>query len=276
MDSRLSIHLYQPTLEGVSTQFALVRFALQKLSKARIKKFYHARVDAMEAGLAAYLRRLDPETMPGGHEFAKVKDGADAVLRHSRKDASKQSRPSDARFKKELSEDRLNQSELLLLVAHFESFLKEIHRTFLLADPVRVFGKSEKEVKLNEIFPSDAHPAPPFDKFLNETVIREIKKLDSQRIEQKADYFQKHFGVVFGTDDDMKDLKSLLEMRNQISHEIYKRPAESLEQISDQHIVSEQMLGKARWLFYEVPRRCIEVGARDYPAHFRSINVTGA
>jgi len=257
-------------LEAVQTQFALIRFALSRLSKASIREFFHGRVDAMQAALDQYLRDLNPEAMPAGVEIASVKGGIDAYVSLQRKKARKDSRPSDHRFRIELSEDRLNQSELLLLVAHFESFMKEVHHTLLLANPLKAFGKSEKEVKLKEVFLSDADPVRPFDKFFRETVIKEVKRLDSQKIDQKAEYFQKHFGISFGSADEIAELTDILKVRNQISHEIYKRPPNSLEDVSDQLIVSDQTLSRARWLFYEVPRRCIDAGARDYPSYFRS------
>lgn len=183
------------------------------------------------------------------------------------KQQRKKNRPADVRFKRELSEDRLNQSELLLLVAHFESFMKEVYRTFLTAAPARVFGASDTKVILRDVF--DHQTPNPFERFLKELMIKEVKRLDAQRIEQRAKYFQEHFGVLFGSEAEIDQLKEIMTIRNKIAHEIYSRPPCTLEQVTEQPLVSDEMLGRARSLFRDVPRRCIQTGEKDYPTYFR-------
>ena len=264
-DTRLSVELYLDALQGVETQFALIRLALGELSKNAIKGFLKA--------------RLEKELGKIGDAFVKAKVIAqgqlvevldvveEGVKKLVKKQHRKDSRPSDTRFKIELSEDRLNQSELLLMVAHFESFMKEVHRTFLTAAPAKVFSKRDTKFMLREAFQDEAGGL--FSKFLKELVIKEVKKLDAMRIEQRSEYFSEYFGVSFGSQVDIGDLKEIMEMRNKISHEIYCPPPLGPEEVTDQPLVPDKMLERARGLFREVPRRCVEAGAKVYPSHFR-------
>jgi hypothetical protein len=263
-DGRLCSRPYREALDGVETQFALVRFVLKESKGRVIQEFYKDR-------LAAQLGKMDDgfskiRNQPGeeSQEWDEVHEG---LREYARKKHKKESRPSDNRFKIELSEDRLNQSELLLLVAHFESFMKEVHRTFLTAAPARVFGRSEAKVMLCDVF--DAQAGNPFGTFLKEVIIKEVKWLDAQRIDKRAEYFAKHYGVSFGAPKEIETLKEIVAMRNKISHEVYAPPPHSPEQVREQPLVGDDMLKQARRLFKEVPNRCIEAGAKVYQSFFR-------
>jgi hypothetical protein len=185
----------------------------------------------------------------------------------AKKEHRKESKTSDNRFKIELSEDRLNQSELLLLVAHFESFMKEVHLAFLTAAPAKVFSKRDTSFMLREAFQDGSGGC--FTKFLKELITKEVKSLDSQRVDRRADYFAKNFQVSFGSEAEIKHLKEILDTRNKISHEIYLAPAHTLEDVRDQPLVSDEMLNRARQLFRQIPRRCVEAGAKDYQSYFQ-------
>lgn len=378
-DTRLSINPYLKALDAVETQFALIRFALNKLSKGQIQGFYKARLNAQlttistsldnarewvaltfSAGDLVDLRSLasklkqptdavstylknqlsattlialakyqgsgsDPVPLQKTlvedinriirsrsiYETQRFADGSlrsetqqllaqnpqgDALLRlnrllledaypqeisrseewestkedaleYKKKMHKKDNRPADTRFKIEMSEDRINQSELLLLVAHFESFMKEVHQTFLTAAPAKVFSKRDTKFMLRELFAPETGSS--FSKFLNELIIKEVKRLDKENIEAMAGYFFEHFGIGFGTKEEIDDLKEIMVTRNKISHEIYSTPPRTLEQIKDQPLVSDAMLKRARNLFKSVPRKCVEVGAKTYQSHFR-------
>lgn len=256
-DNRLSVINYHEALDGVKTQFALARFALNNLSKNRIKEFYKTllrnRLDTIE-------HRCDKN---GFDETIKK-----MVSEFEKRKLRKNFRSSDTRFKLELSEDRLNQSELLLLVAHFESFMKQIHEAFLNAAPAKVFSERDTKFMLREAFQNEAEGGS--GRFLKELIIKEVKSLDSQHIRKRHEYFEKYFGVGFGTKEDVDDLKEIMDTRNKISHEIYCPPPCNLEHVKDQPLVSNHMLKRACWLFDDIPRRCIDVGARTYPSYFRS------
>jgi hypothetical protein len=263
-DGRLCFRAYRETLEGVETQFALVRFVLKESKGRLIQQFYKDRLAARLAKMDDVFGKIRNRPGENPQEWDELhEDQREYALKKNKRE----SRPADNRFKIELSEDRLNQSELLLLVAHFESFMKEVHRTFLTAAPARVFGGSEAKVMLREVF--DAQAGNPFGPFLKELIIKEVKWLDTQRIDKRADYFAKHYGVSLGSPREIETLKHLMVTRNKISHEIYAPPPRSPEDVREQPLVGDDMLKQARQLFRDIPRRCIEAGAKVYQSFFR-------
>ena len=105
---------------------------------------------------------------------------------------------------------------------------------------------------------------------------KEVKWLDSQNIEAKADYFVERFGISFGNAKDIEELKSIMRRRNQISHEIYEPPQNNdemlkavLEKGKEQPLVPDPMLAKARRLFNWIPQNCFEHGAKTYQSYFK-------
>ena len=260
-DSRLAIHAYLQAIERVEIQFALIRFALKSLSAARIRGFHQAHLQAQLSGIESGFKRL--KELSPEEAFDGIKE---MVFDHLRKKHRKENRHADTRFKIEFSEDRINQSELLLLVAHFESFMKEVHRTFLTAAPGKVFSKRDTKVMLREVF--DGQSANAFGKFLKELIIKEVKFLDSQRVARRVEYFSEHFGISFGSQEEITELEEIMQVRNRISHEIYAPPPSNPEQVRDQALVGDEMLKRARQLFRNIPSRCIEVGAKTYQSYF--------
>ena len=260
-DSRLTIHAYLQAIERVETQFAIIRFALKSLSPAKIRGFYKAQLQAQVSTIESGFKMLKEHSPE--QDFDGLKE---MMFEHLRKKHRMDNRRADIRFKIEFSEDRINQSELLLLVAHFESFLKEVHRTFLIADPGKVFSNRDTKVMLRDIF--DAQSANPFSKFLKEKILKEVSTLDRQSIERRDDYFSEHFGISSGSQKDITKLKEIMEVRNRISHEIYASPPSTPEQVQDQALVSDKMLEYARQLFRSFPSKCIEIGAQTYQSYF--------
>jgi len=264
-DTRLTARHYRATLEGVETQFALIRFALGAISKNAIKGFFKARRDHQLDTTSKFFQILKPTAQ--GDELEQWKQMEEMQRAFIKKKHRKDSRPADTRFKIEFSEDRLSQSELLLLVAHFESFMREVHRRFLTAAPGKVFSKRDTKFMLRELFEDSTVSYS--GSFFTELAAKEVKSLDSQRVERRAEYFLEHFGISFGSEKEIGDLKVIMDTRNKISHEIYCSPPRSLEQIRLQPLVSDEMLKMARRLFVDIPVRCIEAGAKVYQSSFR-------
>ena len=86
--------------------------------------------------------------------------------------------------------------------------MKDVHRTFLTAAPAKVFSSRDTKVMLRDVF--DASAGNPFATFLNELIIKEVKWLDSQRIDKRAEYFSQHYGVSFGSPEDIVALKQIM------------------------------------------------------------------
>ena len=265
-DTCLSLRPYEEAVDEVRRQFEFVRFALRHLSRNRMVEFFRQCAADEIAGFKRDLAWVKAQ-LPADRveELTQIED---VLLKHKKSEARRRSRPADVRFRVEFSEDRLNQSELLLSVAHFESFLKLAHRTFLQACPTKVFGSRDKEIPLREIFdPTCSHLDT--DRFLNELIFKEVKWLDSQNIERKAEYFQKYFGISFGQKREIAELKEIMNLRNKISHEAYVPPPKSPSDVQEQPLISEKMLKRARRFFIQIPKECVKVGVKSFPRQFR-------
>lgn len=266
-DNRISDWDYQEAILGIQTQFELIRFGLQFLPKSRIGAFFRSRINQEMAAAERAWTQIFTE-MP---ELAD--DLKPELLAAERKKLRRRYKTKDIRVRKEVSEDRLNQSELLLLVAHFESFMKVIHETFLKAAPHKVFGKMFRgkpnaELSISSLFDSTQNH---WDsrKFVAEMIYKEVKWLDNQSIEHRAGYFAEHFTVSYGSADAIKQLKEIFDLRNQISHQAYSAPPKNLDEIKEQPLVSGDTLNGARRFFTWIPKGCVEVGAKTYPSYFR-------
>jgi hypothetical protein len=276
-DKRLSFRPYRLVLESVQTQFDLIRFSLKIIKLKDRKQFFKQKAEKKLAD------NEKSRIFIKQHKILSDKDAdqnADAVIESIKSQLRRENRAGNLLAVSEFSEDRLNQSELLLLVAHFESFMRLVHETFLLAAPNKVFGKGFRDeqnprIPVKEIFDS-TQSTWNTQKFLKELVAKEVKWLDSQNIEVKADYFSKHFGISFGSAKEIEELKSILRRRNEVSHEIYEPPKnqdemlkETLEKGKERPLVLDPMLAKARRFFFWIPQKCIEYGGANYQNYFK-------
>ncbi len=265
-DERLSFRPYRQTLESVQTQFDLLRFCLKLLKPKDRKRFLQEAAERKIAQLEE--RRLEAKDLRD-EEVDPIFDLQIATVSSNMRKAC---RSGNLHALSEFTEDRLNQSELLLLVAHFESFMKLVHEKYLYADPRRVFAKGHRDkqnpkIAIKSVFSS---------KFEPELIETEVRWLDAQSIKFKAKYFGKNFSVHFGTADEIKSLIEIMKRRNQISHEVYEPPKdedkmlkETLEQGKQQALVDTPMLEQARHFFYRIPLRCIEHGRKTYQSYFK-------
>lgn len=279
----LSLEPYKELLDRVETQFGLLRFSLKSLKRRDYNQFWDLvgskQVAQFEKTCSILKKHLNDQKQPKPIVDSLV-DSFDSIKRDALANVKRAKRAGSLRATAEFTEDRLNQSELLLLVAHFESFMKVVHERFLHAAPAKVFGKGFRDtqnakIALEDIFPSGQSGWNP-DKFLSELIAKEVKWLDSQSIPTKADYFNKRLGISFGPPEEIENLKQIMELRNQISHEIYEHPKnheemlkETLGQGIQPPLVSAPTLERARQLFYLIPRKCIEHGAKSYPYQFK-------
>ena len=275
-DLRLSGTPYRKEIANVTLQFELIRFLLKQLTETDKKKFFRQFAEKGIEG-AEKLRALCNE---GGNLSADIAEQCvAAIIGHTKREQRQRNKVKVYHYV-EFLEDRLNQSELLFLVAHFESFMKLVHERFLRAAPHKVFGtafrgKQRTRVELREIFSAKTQ-AWSTSKFLKELITKEVKWLDAQGTQQKAAYFEKHFGISFGSVEDGKALKNIMRLRNQISHEIFEVQKSEDEMLKERlgegkelPLVPDGTLRKARELFDAIPRKCLEIGAKTYHSNFR-------
>jgi hypothetical protein len=211
MSDKLSFKPYREVLERVQIQFDLIRFSL-KVIKPKDQKLFFKKVAEGKIAKIEKTRILFKQHKIDSDE--EIDQTANERIESVKSELRRENRAGNLYAISEFTEDRLNQSELLLLVAHFESFMKLVHETFLLAAPNKVFGKSFRDdqnprIPIKEIFDSTQNSWNT-QKFLSELIVKEVKWLDSQNIETKADYFSKHFGISFGNAKEIEELKSIM------------------------------------------------------------------
>lgn len=257
----------------MQTQFDLLRFCLKFLKPKDRKRFLQESAERKISQLEE--RRLEAKDL----RDEEVDPMFDLQIATISSNMRKACRSRNLHTLSEFTEDRLNQSELLLLVAHFESFMKLVHERFLHAAPSRVFANGFRDdqnprILIRDIFDSGQGSWNP-QKFLRELITKEVKWLDAQGIETKADYFAKHFGVQFGSPEDITELVAIMRRRNQISHEVYEPPRnhdqmlkETLRDGKQQPLVDTPMLKRARHFFHWIPKKCIEHGGKTYQSYF--------
>ena len=259
-------------------QFDLIRFSLKVIKPKDRKKFFKQKAEKQ------FSDNEKARILLKQHKILSDEDvdrNADAINERIKSQLRRESRAGNIHAISEFTEDRLNQSELLLLVAHFESFMKLVHERFLLAAPAKVFGKGFRgkenaEIPVKEIFDS-SQSFWNTQAFLKEQAAKEVKWLDSQNIEVKAAYFEKHFGISFGKPNEIKELKAIMRKRNEISHEIYEPPQShdemlkaTIESGKEQPLVLDPMLARARHFVYWIPQKCIEYGGKTYQSYFKN------
>lgn len=81
----------------------------------------------------------------------------------------------------------LRQNQLVTLSAHFETFMKDIHRAVLNAHPE--FLKGDRTVPLGKLISKDRK------EILEEEIEREVHGLDRKNIQQRAEYFRDILGL---------------------------------------------------------------------------------
>jgi len=150
----------------------------------------------------------------------------------------------------------LNSSELIIRVALFEAFLKEIHRQTLLANPQLLsVCKPNRAIQLRELFRS------PFERFKFDEIERQVREMDRLKTKDKARFFQRRLKLPWGIpaegeSDVVKRIDDLIQMRHQLIHGDHD------------NYVSDKMVKDARFLFWQVPGTCISTAAKLYPSHF--------
>ena len=131
-DDRLSVKPYWQVLERVQTQFDLMRFSLKVLKEKDQKQFCRETAEKKIAQIDKFRTAVKQQKLASDEEADRI---AGLQIKIVQLDLRRENRAGNIYATSEFTEDRLNQSELLLLVAHFESFMKELHTQVLKSKP---------------------------------------------------------------------------------------------------------------------------------------------
>ena len=238
---------YWKELDRIENSLAIVRYCLseQVLSDRRLHQFFKQYVDAR-------VREIRPYAPPGISGLA-----LEDVLGKYRKYLARQHGPQERDlYRKELVHDWLGRSELLLLVAAFEHWLKDYYWLLVVAEPRRAFSKSKTTVTLAEVFGGDAFAALAKSPFFQRQLKAEVERFDhtnvKDRLKNMADRYQL----------DLKETEAiriheLVELRHNISHKLFRAGAVTA--------VSPKDLDDARRLFRRIPGSLLDQARKKHP-----------
>lgn len=106
---------------------------------------------------------------------------------------------------------RHDQNELILTIALFETFMKDLHRNILRQTPTLL--REERQIPLQRLLAQGA------DAVIAEEIEREITTLDRKRVRERAQYFSERLGVPWGPPELVEYAERAVTIRNRILHE---------------------------------------------------------
>lgn len=108
-----------------------------------------------------------------------------------------------------------NQNFIIMGLAIFESFLKDVHRAILFKEP-KLLGavRKARQIDLGRLVDSG------YKKIIEEEIKREVASLDRKSIQDRAKYFAEHLRIPWSDGDELiEQLSDLNDLRNRILHE---------------------------------------------------------
>lgn len=237
----IKISSYNDRLELIEIEFRFLRFAVNSLQKTKKQKFFsdisREQLNRLDAGL-----KILPPGLMEPDEIENLKSFA-------QKRARKKFAPRNQRVFSETIQDGANASELLIRVALFESFMKDILVEVLRANPTLLAKiKPDQQVKYKHIFTK----ASSFQAILNQESLREIDEVGRFSFQRRAEYFDKQLNLPMADEETLKFVGGIMEVRNEISHE---NPLKT---------ISTTDLDKAVKALKQIPARVCTKAATDY------------
>ncbi len=238
---------YDQRLEIVSIQFRLIRFALQAMPKTgpRSRRAFFKKLSAEEKNILE--ENIARATTPN---LASVLQQA---LHYGKRHLAKKYSPGNQRFYDEFTEDGVNASELLVRLAHFEAFMKDVHSAILSGKPsVLAAIYPKKQISYAEIFAKDSS----YERLLQARIELEVDEVDRQNLQFRADYFKNHFNITWCDAVTIKLLVEASKVRNELSHEKPALP------------VSNKFLRQVSEVLRTIPVNCCTQAKKSYPKNF--------
>ena len=150
----------------------------------------------------------------------------------------------------------LKSSELIIRVAHFEAFLKEIHQQALVAKPQLLsLCKPNRPIPLKDIFQGG------YERFKFNEIDRQVRETDRLTTKDKARFFRQRLKLPWHENfDKERDLVKRIERITNMRHNlVHSDPSES---------VTDNVIKDARELFKEVPANCVRAAVKIFPDYF--------
>ena len=248
LNKKFSLSRYSEQSKWLSRNFDLLRHSLKELGDKGFRRFMESSrrpEDAiLEKRLEFYAKHPELEI---GRSPSEMKD-------LHRKKMSKDL-PVTRTLK--WAEDKghallgLNSSELIIRIALFETFLKEIHRQALLDKPqLLCLVKPNRQIPLKEIFRGG------YERFKLAEIDRQVRAADRRTTKDKAKFFQRRLKLLWGKDSDLARVEYLIKLRHELVHSNHSAS------------VTDNDIKDARELLLKILSNCIDAASKIYPAHF--------
>jgi hypothetical protein len=247
---KLEFSRYNKKLQWATLTFDLLRWALlHEFRDAGLRRFMQSQSKQKAARFKMTMKLLlaDP------YIVFDEKDRQDLERRHKRKLSAEvpvTPSPKWAEYKGQ-AQLALNASELVLLVAIFEAFLKEIHYHALLAQPkLLARGKPNRSVSLKDLFRAG------LEQFRCKEAQRQVREVDRLSTRERAKFFQRCLSLRWGDDPDVKRIDQLIHIRHNLVHSTPDRS------------VADTDVQDARKLFRSVASTVFNKACGLYPTTF--------
>lgn len=243
---KLRFDIYRRKFESYTLMFDLLRHSLREMGPTSFRKFIQKMRQPKEMNFAKAMSMF--ETDP---EFVSL---VPDLQKHHKKKLTKEL-PVTPNLKwmeyKGHAHLGLNASELILRVALFEAFMKQIHEHALLSKPeLMATAKPNRPVVLKDLFQGG------FDKFKIREISRQVREADRLCTKERAKFFQRRLYLTWGDDATVKRISELTEVRHELVH------------ATPDHSVGDSEIQDARKLFYAVPNKCFSKAVELYSAYF--------
>ncbi len=249
----LELYPYLQAIQQMETQFEFLRCALEGLSEKRTNDFFATKHKLEISDFRSRIEKLSAMGLD--------KSALDLTLQHTEKTLKKKwGGEKRELYRKQFVPDDLNKSELLLLVALFEGFLKDAYRALVYAEPRRAFASSGKQASLKEMFVDNVEEWRK-SKFFQEIADDEVDRFDHLSFKDRIVALTKRYEFKF-EEKEVKVAHELIERRHKISHCWTDR--------DEVKHVSPQDLGDARRVFNSIPLRLARQASGKYPKHFKN------
>ena len=243
---KLEFSTHERKLQSVTFTFDLLRQALKEFTDAGFRRYMESLRKPRDAKLKLAIQffSADPAlvtSIPDLTKHHKRHLSAELPVTPSLKWAEKRGQAQLA----------LNASELVLRVALFEAFLKDIHRCTLLARPeLLAHVKLNRSVSLKELFKGG------FERFRFDEANRQVREADRLPTKERAKFFQRRLKLRWGDDITIERIHELIQIRHDLVHSSPDRP------------VLDKNIQDARQIFRSVARTCFDKACGLYPKNF--------
>ncbi len=237
-------------MEDLEIQFQLLRLAHSSLSNKSFQGFFKklAASQAQEKKREWEEFKLLIGDMPQG----RLSESIDRAAREEQKQIRMRFGKSNQYFFKQFVIDGLCRSQLLLAVAHFESFLKDIHEGILWCRPsILALRNTNRHITREDLFTKG------YEKVLETEICREIDDVDRMPVKKRATYFTETLALSWGDEDLIKEIGAASDVRNEISHE------------NPDKVISEEFVSGAILAIKKVVKTCIFAATRSHPMQFK-------